>query len=285
MIEPSVTAIEGSFVFIPKRLSWFAIGLCPDLSPDVMRLKMNQIKNSDCSILWHAHSTWSIRIGKLHLLIDPFLDDNPAAKTKASTLNPSHILISHGHFDHIADAASIANRSKATVLANYEIATWLTKHHSIQNTVGMNHGGTFRSHQDGLKLSVQLVPAVHSSSLPDGSYGGTAGGWVIDWHSDKSTGRIYYAGDTALFSDMQWVARTHVDLFIVPIGDLFTMGVDDSIEATRFIQPSFVMPTHYGTWPPIAQDAQAWAKQIEAKTDAKPVVPEIDKPWSLPISK
>jgi L-ascorbate metabolism protein UlaG (beta-lactamase superfamily) len=84
---------------------------------------------------------------------------------------------------------------------------------------------------------------------------------------------------------MQWVARTHVDLFIVPIGDLFTMGVDDSIEATRFIQPSFVMPTHYGTWPPIAQDAQAWAKQIEAKTDAKPVVPEIDKPWSLPVSK
>ena len=108
---------------------------------------------------------------------------------------------------------------------------------------------------------------------------------MIQWRRDQEAGRIYYAGDTALFSDMQWVARTHVDVLIVPIGDLFTMGIDDSIEATRFVQPSVVMPTHYGTWPPIAQDAQAWAKQITSKTSANPVVPEVDKPWSFTAAK
>lgn len=248
-------------------------------------MAINQTQSFQCSLTWHGHSTWSLHLGKTHVLIDPFLDENPAAKTKGAKLSPSHILISHGHFDHIADAAAIAKRSGAKVFANYEIATWLSKEHGVSDTVGMNHGGTFRHKVDGIELSFQLVPAIHSSSLPDGSYGGTAGGWVIHWRSAQGEGRIYYAGDTALFSDMQWVARTHVDVFIVPIGDLFTMGIDDSIEATRFVQPSVVMPTHYGTWPPIAQDAQAWAKQVLSKTSAKPVVPEVDKPWSFNAAK
>lgn len=234
--------------------------------------------DSGIEITWHGHSTWSIRTGKFHLLIDPFLEANPVAKTAPGQLDPTHILVSHGHFDHIADAASIAKRSGAQVLANYEIATWLGKHHGVENTVGMNLGGSYSTPAGRF----QLVPALHSSSLPDGSYGGTAGGWVLD--IERPTGqskRIYYAGDTALFSDMQWVANKPVHLLIVPIGDLFTMGVDDSVQATRFVHPQYVMPTHFNTWPPIAQDQAAWASLIDAHTDAEPVSVAVDQPWIL----
>jgi L-ascorbate metabolism protein UlaG (beta-lactamase superfamily) len=234
---------------------------------------------SGIQVTWHGHSTWSIHHEKFHLLIDPFLESNPSAKTKSSQMHPTHILISHGHFDHIADAASIAKRTGAQVLANYEIATWLGKHHGVENAVGMNLGGSYAC-QAG---RFQLVPALHSSSLPDGSYGGTAGGWVLDIPiNNTESKRIYYAGDTALFSDMQWVARKPVSVLIVPIGDLFTMGIEDSVQATRFVHPEYVMPTHYDTWPPIAQDAKAWAMQIDSQTDAEPVVLTVDQPWTLP---
>lgn len=236
--------------------------------------------NSGIEVIWHGHSTWSVRTEKAHLLIDPFLESNPSAKTKPTKINPTHILISHGHFDHIADAAAIAKRTGAQVLANYEIATWLSKQHGVENTVGMNLGGTYNCDAGGF----QLVPALHSSSLPDGSYGGTAGGWVIDLKSPHSgSKRIYYAGDTALFSDMQWNARKPVHLMIVPIGDLFTMGVDDSVQATRFVHPEYVAPTHFNTWPPIAQDEKAWASQINSQTDAEPVLLQVDIGWELPI--
>jgi len=234
---------------------------------------------SSIQITWHGHSTWSIRAGKFHLLIDPFLESNPAARTKPSQLHPTHILISHGHFDHIADAAEIAKRSGAEVLANYEIATWISKHHGVEKTVGMNLGGSYSCKAGRF----QLVPALHSSSLPDGSYGGTAGGWLLDLElTDAISKRIYYAGDTALFSDMQWMARKPVALMIVPIGDLFTMGIEDSVQATRFVHPQYVMPTHFNTWPPIAQDEKAWASQIDSQTDAEPVLMTVDQAWTLP---
>lgn len=234
------------------------------------------------SITWHGHSTWSIRTEQALVLIDPFFDENPAAKTKSTDIDPTHILISHGHFDHLADAASIANRTGAQVLANYEIANWLTRNHGVQNAVGMNLGGGLST----LFGRATLVPALHSSSLPDGSYGGTAGGWwlVLDrsgaTRSPAST-KIYYAGDTALFSDMQCIARDGADLFIAPIGDLFTMGPADSLHATQWVQPKYVAPTHYNTWPPIAQDANAWADAVRAQTKATPIVPEVDVPFQL----
>ncbi|MFN5394210.1 MAG: metal-dependent hydrolase [Planctomycetota bacterium] len=235
--------------------------------------------SSGIQVTWHGHSTWSIHTGKFHVLIDPFLESNPAARTKPSQLHPTHILISHGHFDHIADAAEIAKRSGAEVLANYEIATWLSKHHGVQKTIGMNLGGSYSCKAGRF----QLVPALHSSSLPDGSYGGTAGGWLLDLElTDSISKRIYYAGDTALFSDMQWMARKPVALMIVPIGDLFTMGIEDSVQATRFVHPQYVMPTHFNTWPPIAQDEKAWASEIDSQTDAEPVLMTVDQAWTLP---
>lgn len=230
------------------------------------------------SITWHGHSTWSIHTPNSHILIDPFLDQNPVATRKAIDLSPTHILVSHGHFDHIADAASIANRTGAQLLANYEIASWLEKNHGVQNGVGMNLGGSIKTTFG----SAMLTTALHSSSLPDGSYGGTAGGWLLEiTTAGRPTTRIYYAGDTALFSDMQLIGRRGIDCFIVPIGDLFTMGPSDSIEAIALVNPKLAFPTHFNTWPPIAQDPVAWAHAVTEKTSAKAVTPEIDKPMLL----
>lgn len=230
------------------------------------------------SITWHGHSTWSIHTPSSHILIDPFLDQNPAASRKAIDLSPTHILVSHGHFDHIADAASIANRTGAQLLANYEIASWLEKNHGVQNGVGMNLGGSIKTTFG----NATLTNALHSSSLPDGSYGGTAGGWLIEIATPGGdTKRIYYAGDTALFSDMQLIGRRGIDCFIVPIGDLFTMGPSDSIDAISLVNPKLVLPTHFNTWPPIAQDPLAWARLVTEKTSAKAATPEIDTPMLL----
>ncbi|MCU0710261.1 MAG: metal-dependent hydrolase [Pirellula sp.] len=227
---------------------------------------------------WYGHSTWGFELDSFRIVVDPFLDANPSAKTKASEIHATHVLISHGHSDHIADAASIARRTGAQVLTNFEIAQWLERHHQVPHVVGMNHGGKIKT---GFG-SATLVPAVHSSSLPDGTYGGTAGGWLLEFQRpDGEAFRIYYAGDTAVFSDMKWIARNGIDCFIVPIGDLFTMGPEDSLEAIRLVAPRMVIPTHYNTWPPIAQDARAWAEAVKSMTSAIPLLPDIDVPFSL----
>jgi L-ascorbate metabolism protein UlaG (beta-lactamase superfamily) len=115
---------------------------------------------------------------------------------------------------------------------------------------------------------VKFVPAIHSSVLPDGTYGGNPGGWVLS----LAEGNVYFACDTALFSDMQLIGQMGIELAVVPIGDLYTMGPDDAVLATKFINPKRVAPCHYNTWPPIDQDAEAWARKTKADTSAKPIV-------------
>lgn len=213
-------------------------------------------------ISWFGHNTWLIESGGHRILLDPFFDENPASPVKAHDVSADFILISHGHYDHIADAAVIAKRCHAKVLANYEIATWLAEKQHVKDAVGMNLGG-------GINLSfgrAKLVPAWHSSQLPDGSYGGNPGGWVLS----LAEGNIYFACDTALFSDMQLIGQLGIELAVLPIGDLYTMGPDDAVAATKLIQPRRVAPCHYNTWPPIAQDASAWAETIRQATFATP---------------
>lgn len=215
-------------------------------------------------ITWFGHNTWLIETGGHTILLDPFLDNNPSSPVKAKDIDAQFIVISHGHFDHIDDAAAIANRCGAKVLANFEIATWLAEKHKEKDVVGMNHGG-------GVNLPfgrAKFVPAIHSSVLPDGTYGGNAGGWVLS----LAEGNVYFACDTALFSDMQLIGQMGIELAIVPIGDLYTMGPDDAVLATKFINPKRVAPCHYNTWPPIAQDADAWAAKISAQTTSQPLV-------------
>lgn len=219
-------------------------------------------------ITWLGHSCWLIESDQYRLLIDPFLDQNPSAKCQASDVTATHILVSHGHFDHMADAASIANRCDAELISNYEIATWFQEKHQVKRVLGMNLGGAAKLPFGSVKQTI----AWHSSVLPDGTYGGNPSGFLIKLSNSLN---VYYAGDTALFSDMGMLAREKVDVAILPIGDLFTMGPDDSAEATALIQPRHVLPTHYNTWPPIAQDAVAWSDLIRNRTTAIPVTPQV----------
>ncbi len=216
-------------------------------------------------LTWLGHGTWLIETAGKRIVLDPFLDENPAAPIKADEIQADFLLVSHGHFDHVADAAAIAHRTGATVVANYEITAWLESKHAVQNVLGMNLGG-------GVQLPfghVKMTLAFHSSMLPDGSNGGSPGGFLLTLDGGK---RIYFACDTAVFEDMRRIGAAGIDLAVLPIGDLFTMGPEDSIEAIRLIQPRRVAPAHYNTWPPIAQDAQAWAARVRQLTSAEPVV-------------
>ncbi|SRR6056297_369604 len=216
-------------------------------------------------LTWLSHGSWLIETAGHRVLLDPFFTDNPAAIVTADSLdNISHILVSHGHFDHVADVASIANRCQATVVANFEVAHWFQSQHNVETVEMMNPGGEI-----SLPFGkVKMVQAIHSSGLPDGSYGGNPAGFVVAFNDQQ---RIYFACDTALFSDMRLFAHG-VELAVLPIGDRFTMGPSDSIEAIKLIEPRRVAPAHFSTWPPIEQDAEEWARNVKSQTSAEPVI-------------
>jgi L-ascorbate metabolism protein UlaG (beta-lactamase superfamily) len=214
-------------------------------------------------LTWLGHATWKIVSGQHTILVDPFLDDSPTAVVKSKDVNPQFILVSHGHEDHVADAAKIAKRSGATVVANFEICNWLAGQ-GVKNTEPMNVGG-------GIDLPfgrVKMTIAHHSSLLPDGTGGGNPAGFLLT----LADGKIYIACDTGLFLDMRQIGAAGIDLAILPIGDRFTMGPDDALEAVKLVEPRRVVPSHYNTWPPIQQDAAAWAERVRRETKAEPVV-------------
>lgn len=218
-----------------------------------------------CELTWLGHASWQLKTPEHTILVDPFLDDSPTAPVKSGDVMADFILVSHGHYDHIADAAKIANRTGALVVSNYEITTWLAKHHHVKHTLGGNLGG-------GAELPfgrVKLTLAFHSSSLPDGSNGGNPCGFLITL---KDSRKIYFACDTGLFGDMALIGRGGLDVAVLPIGDLFTMGPDDALEAVKLLQPKRVVPSHFGTWPPIAQDPEQWAQRVRAETKSEPIV-------------
>lgn len=215
-------------------------------------------------LTWLGHGSWSIHSGGHRVLLDPFLDESPTAPVKSDEVEADYILVSHGHFDHVADVAAIAHRTGAAVVAIFEISEWFKNQQNVEESLGMNLGG-------GVQLPfghVKLVPALHSTQLPDGSCGGTAAGYVLTVEQKK----IYFACDTGLFSDMRLFGREGLDLAVLPIGDLFTMGPDDALEAVKLLAPRQVVPDHYNTWPPIEQDAAAWADRVRAQTEAEPIV-------------
>ena len=224
-------------------------------------------------LTWLSHASWLIETKSQRILLDPFFTDNPAAKVTADDFGDvTHVLVSHGHFDHTSDVAAVIAKSGAQLIAIFELAQWFNQHHGIQDPVGMNIGGTFKM-PDG---SVQMVPAIHSSSLPDGSYAGEAAGFMLDT-GDR---RIYFACDTALFGDMKLYAGG-CDVAVLPVGDLYTMGMHDSIEAIKLIEPKVALPSHYNTWPPIEQDAAHWATMVRSETDTRPVVLDVGQTYEV----
>lgn len=215
-------------------------------------------------VRWLGHAAMAIETAGHKILIDPFFTGNPKAAISAEQAEADFILISHGHGDHVGDSIAIAQRTAATVISNYEISVWLEQK-GVKNVHGQQHGGGF-NHPFG---RVKLTLAFHGSALPDGSNGGNPCGFLIYLKDGK---KIYHAADTGLFGDMKLIGDEGIDLAILPIGDNFTMGPDDSLRAIRLIEPKKVIPIHYNTWPLIAQDANAWAAKVKAQTKAEPIV-------------
>jgi L-ascorbate metabolism protein UlaG (beta-lactamase superfamily) len=208
-------------------------------------------------ITYYGHSCFSAQVGGKHLLFDPFITGNELAKgIDIGKIPADYILISHGHADHMADAGDIARRTGATIISNYEITVWFGKQ-GLQRSHPLNHGGSFRFDFGRVKF----VNAIHSSSLPDGAYGGNPGGFVVE----SSEGNFYYSGDTALTMDMQLIgASTQLRFAALCLGDNFTMGVSDAAQAADFVRCKEVLGLHYNTFPPIQIDGPAAVAQFKA---------------------
>ena len=192
-------------------------------------------------ITFYGQNSLALQIGGKHIIVDPFITGNELSKDKVDImdLKADYILLTHAHQDHILDAEAIAKNTGATIVSNYEIAN----HYEAKGIEvhPMNHGGSW----DFDFGKVKYVNAIHTSSFPDGSYGGQPGGFVIEGEHKN----IYIAGDTALTMDMKLIPlHTKLDLAILPIGDNFTMGVDDAIIACDFIECDKVLGGHYDTF-------------------------------------
>lgn len=198
-----------------------------------------------------GHSALLISDGTTRIVVDPFLTGNPKAALPADQVQADLIVLTHAHGDHYGDSVALSRRTGAPIVSNYEIVSYAEKQGG--QGVGMNLGGTYRFKGGWLKW----LPALHSSSFPDGTYGGLAQGFVLELGGK----RIYNAGDTALFSDMAMVASYNIALAILPIGDHFTMGPDDALQALELTKAKQVLPVHYNTFPPIAQDGDAFIRR------------------------
>jgi L-ascorbate metabolism protein UlaG (beta-lactamase superfamily) len=193
-------------------------------------------------ITYLGHSCFILEAANKKIIFDPFITPNALAKDiDVDALSPDYILLSHGHQDHVADVERIYANSNAKVVSNFEVVSWFEKK-GVDNTHPMNIGGKWKFDFG----TVKMVNAIHSSSMPDGSYGGTAGGFVIE-----SAGKtFYYAGDTALTRDMQLIGENYnLDFAFLPIGDNFTMDIQDAIVASDYLKTSKIIPMHFDTFP------------------------------------
>ena len=222
---------------------------------------------------WLGHSTFLFESDDNRLIVDPFLTNNPLVETKPDDIDVDLIVLTHAHGDHVGysdegpagDTISIAKRTGATIVCNFEMGNWFMAQGIPQEQVFQaNPGGTMR----GEWADVKFTQAFHSSSFQDGAYGGQPNGVII-----RAGGfTVYHAGDTSLFGDMALIGEEGLDAAILPIGDVFTMGVDDSIKASKLLNARHVIPCHYNTFPPIVQDAGAWADRINRETNSQPIV-------------
>lgn len=218
------------------------------------------------TITYLGHSGFALESDGNTILVDPFLTGNDMAAAKPGDFTPSTIILSHAHNDHVGDTLDIATRSGATVIATFELATWLQQQ-GVENAIPANHGGTVQFRGG----STKLTPAWHTSSYQtDRGFvaPGLPAGHVVRF-GGKTT---YFAGDTCLFLDMQLIADEELNIAVLPIGDNFTMGPADAVKAAAMLRAETVIPCHYNTFPPIQQDPQAFKVEVESTTASKVAV-------------
>jgi L-ascorbate metabolism protein UlaG (beta-lactamase superfamily) len=209
-----------------------------------------------------GHAAFSLSDGNTTVLVDPFLTGNPKAAASADELDATAILLTHGHGDHLGDTVAIAKRTGATVVAIVELANEIggqgvdVRDPNLGGTVTFDWG------------SAKLVPAWHTAVSPSGT-AHTPAGLLIDFGGTT----VYHLGDTCLFSDLQLVGRgRELDVALVPIGGHYTMDRHDAVQAVRLVGAKTVIPMHYGTFPPIETDVQAFKADVEAQTSSRVVV-------------
>ncbi len=223
-------------------------------------------------LTWFGHAAIGIEVDKTHLLIDPFLSENPVASIKPEEVRADYILISHGHGDHVGDAVEIARRTNALVISSFEVASWFQNQGLEAHA--QHFGGGYHHPFGYLKLTI----AHHGSALPDGSYGGNPTGFLLVTPTGE---KIYLGCDTGLFGDMSLIGEEDIDLAVLPIGDNFTMGPDDALRAVKLIEPRHVIPVHYNTFDLIKQDPHDWAARVNAETSATAHVLQPGETFSL----
>ena len=213
-------------------------------------------------VVWFGHSAFRLEFGDKRVLIDPFFTGNPGfeGNPAAAGEGTTHILLTHGHGDHIGDTVEIARRTGATVVANYEICLWL-QGKGVEKIDPMNMGGTL----DQGGFTVTMVRADHTSTMIEGDVFtplGAPSGLIVKAEGEPV---IYHMGDTDVFGDMAIIQEMHrPDILMVPVGDRFTMGAAGAAYAVkRFFQPKAVIPCHYGSFPIIAPDPDAFLAAME----------------------
>lgn len=201
-------------------------------------------------ITYFGHACFLIEINQKKILFDPFLSENPWTKNVSlPDFDIDYILVTHGHIDHLGDTVGLAAKSGAKVICNFEIKNWLEVEYGVKNLHAMNIGGKF-FFDFGL---LRMVAAQHSSVLPDGTYGGNPCGFVVE----SKDGNFYFAGDTGLTSEMKIIPDlVNLDFSFLPLGDNFTMGVNESIIATQYLKCNKVIGMHFNTFPIIEIDRE-----------------------------
>lgn len=224
-------------------------------------------------IHFHGHACFELRDGDARVLVDPFLaPNNPVAKASADEVEPTHVLLTHGHADHVADGVAIATRTGAPCVAVVELARWLSGQ-GVEEVHDPNLGGTVAFDWGWVKL----VQAFHTNTTPDDTVIGIPAGLVI--RIGERT--VYHLGDTCLFGDLRLIAeRTPVDVALVPIGGHFTMDRHDAAVACEMVGARTVIPCHYDTFPLIEADAGAFKSEVERRTGAEVVVLGPGESWS-----
>ena len=206
-------------------------------------------------LTYFSHSAWKIETNGSIIIIDPFLSGNPNSPVTPDEVKADYIIITHAHGDHIGDAVPIAKANDATIITNFEIANWCSnkgvKAHPMH--IGGSHDFPFGT--------VKLTQAFHGSSFPDGGYGGMPAGVLITVEGKT----VYHTGDTGLFGDMKLIGEMNpLEVVLIPIGDNFTMGLDDAVKAIELLQPNLAIPMHYRTFDVINTDPKEFVRRVKA---------------------